>query len=535
MAGANYLYRFISSVWDNLPKKEKDRYAELWRGYEQVFADSFQRFLELDQSLNLNFMPVYMSSRWNRYVFNSDNALIVTAKFQSYQDLSRNADLSERFLINIRINNETTREIDCRGADPQNTTIDEILTKINQAFGFTFATGIFQNTLIKLETAKKGPEASIEILPPSVSEFDASEIVLGVAAEELPILTPRLPYKYLLSDPKIRKIPSFQNTIRIENLTYYIYEGPDFEISWREGYISFVEEPPEILWAKVTYLDEEMPFYNYGYLIDYRDPDLSPEEYLQNLRGLWFAFWQGPRPEFIKRALALLFSLPTATSNGVVLADRGGLLDILHDDGQIATYALPSQLKWVVKVGEYVERFQLLTDGIDVYDKVNRPGFVQTEIGRDGIDAFALPGATKGVGENTDESKALHILEEHTFLPQINVNAFVRPNIELKTVLNFLKNIKPLHKAFYFQVIIAVFNEPIDLQEKMGVDYSVDVTPNLEINQANWSLDSVRESYETNEDKKLDLDSDGLGFFERGSMTFSDLSGPLSQYDVVFS
>lgn len=535
MAGANYIYRFLSSVWDNLPKKEKERYGELWKGYEQVFADTYQRFLELDQTTNLNFMPVYMSSRWNKYTFNPDNTLTLPAVFQSFQDLSRNADVSERFLIHIRIDKETSYEIDCRGIDPENTTIDEIITKINQAFGFTLATSLFQNTLIKLETQKKGPDASIEILPASVPEFDASEIVLGITSEELPLLTPRLPYKYTLSNSKIRKIPSFQNTIRLESLTYYIYEGPDFEINWREGYISFAEEPPEALWAKVTYLDEEMPFYNYGYLIDYRDPDLSPEEYLQNLRGLWFAFWQGPRPEFIKRALALLFSLPTATSNGVVLADRGGLLDILHDDGQIVTYSLPSQLRWVVKVGDYVERFELLTDGIDVYDKVNRPGFVQTEIGREGINVFALPEATKGIGEGTDESKALMMLEEHTFLPQINVNAFVRPNIELKTVLNFLKNIKPLHKAFYFQVIIAVFNEPIDLQESLGVDYNLDVTPNLEINQANWSLDSIRESYETNEDTKLDLDSDGIGFFERGSMTFSDLSGPLSQYDVVFN
>jgi len=163
MAGANYLYRFIGSVWDNLPRKEKERYAELWRGYEQVFSDVFQRFLELDQSTNLNYMPVYLSSRWNIYTFNSDNALTVSASFQSYQDLSRNADLSERFLINIRINKNVTREIDCRGTVPENTTINEIITKINQAFGYTLATGIFDNTLIKLETTTKGPESSIEI------------------------------------------------------------------------------------------------------------------------------------------------------------------------------------------------------------------------------------------------------------------------------------------------------------------------------------------------------------------------------------
>lgn len=534
MAGSNYIYRFLSSVWDFLPKKEKDRYAELWKGYEQVFADVYQRFVDLDLSVNVNKMPVYLITRWNKYTFNSTNAQNVAAQLTSFQDLSRTANLTSRFLIKFSIDGGTPIEVDCRGRNPAQTTITEIIAKINSAAGFTFARGVFENTLINLKTKTVGPTAQISILTPSLSAQDGTELILGIAPEQYPYTVPRLPYRYALSDSKIRSIPSLQDKIRNEKLTYYIIEGPNFEINWREEYISFKEQPLETLWARITYIDEEMPFHNFGYLIDYRDTEIDPEDYLQNLQGLWFAFWQGPRPEFIKRALGLLFSLPSAVSNGVVIRERESMLDILHDDGITRSYALPSQLEWTVGAGEYVERFQLLTTGIDVFDKTNLPGFVTTEIGREGISPFALPEATKGSGSNTDETKALKALEEHTFLPQINVNAFVRPNINVGSIFRFLSNIKPLQKQFYFQVIIAVFGEDLGLDERFGMDLSFDITPNLEINQANWAIEAVRETYETLSYPALDLDSDVLGFFERGNMSVSDNTGPLPQYDVVF-
>lgn len=529
---ANYLYRFLGTVWDRLPKKERSRFAELWTGYEQVFGDVLQRFLELNQSLNINHIPVYVSSRWNKYTFNSENALNVPATFSSYQDLSLGVDLTENYWIAFSINDGPRIEIDCRGRVPESTKIGEIVYKINQAAGFAFATTIFEKSLIKLTTKIKGPTAKITIY--EANDKDASELIWGLTPEELPIITPRFPFKYSLPDSKIKKIPSLQDTIRNDSLGYYLVGDMTFSINCAQSCIEFQEEPLEILWAKVTYLDEQVPFYNFGYLIDYRDSSITPEDYLQNVQGLWFAFWQGPRPEYIKRALALLFSLPVAVDDGIILSEKSGIMEILHIDGQIRSYYLPSQLQWVLVPGEYVERFEVLTTGIDIYDKTNLPGFVQTEIGRDALAPFALPEATLGEDPDTDESKAVQALEEHTFLPQINVNAFVRPNINIGTIFRFLENIKPLQKSFYFQVIVAIFDEEIVIDEKLGLHLNFDITPNLEINQANWAPEADREAYEELDNKALDLDSEDLGFFERGSLTFSNNLGPLSQYDVVF-
>jgi len=506
--------------------------SELWKGYEQIFGDVYQQFLELDTSLNINSVPVYASSRWNLYTFDQDNSLSLPASFTSFQDLSLGIDLTDNYWISFSIDEGPVINLDCRGVVPSSTKISEIVYKINQAVGFTFASTIYDNTIIKLTTKTKGPSAKISIY--SAGTKDATELIFGLTSSELPLVTPRFPYKYSLVDSKIRDIPSLQDTIRNESLTYYIIESIDFKVNWQSGYLEFKEEPPAKLWAKLTYIDEQIPFYNFGDLIDYRDSSILPEDYLQNLRGLWFAFWQGPRPEYIKRALALLFSLPVSVDDGLVLSIKSGIMEIVHLDGVVRSYYLPSQLEWVVSAGDYVEKYEVLTTGIDIYDKTNLPGFVQTEIGRDAIAPFALPEATLGEGPDTDETKALKALEEHTFLPQINVNAFVRPNINVGTIFKFLENIKPLQKSFYFQVIVAIFDEELKMDEKLGLEINVDVTPNLEINQANWAPEADRESYETIDNKALDLDSDVVGFFERGTMTFSNNLGALPQYDVVF-
>ena len=443
-------------------------------------------------------------------------------------------NLTERYEIKISVNGDAAITVDCRGAIPENTTINEVVFAINKAFGFRLARGVFDNTVIELRTQKTGPDASIEILPTENSLKNASELLFGLQDFEIPYKVPKFPYTYNLPDKKIAKIPSLQDSVRSENLKYYIIEGPDFEINRTNSTIGFKEKPREIMWAKVTRVNEEMTFYNFGWLIDYVDKTVSQEDYQLNTQGLWFAFWQGPKPEFIRRSLYLLFGLPVSIRDGVVITKKENVISILHDDNIIRAYVLPGQLEWLVELGDYTERFQPLVSGIDIFDKTNLPGFVQTEIGRQAIQQFALPEATRGSNPNTDESKAIVALEEHTFLPQINVNAFVRPNINVGSIFNFLENIKPLQKDFYFQVIVAIFKEEITLQDLSGFTINFDVTPNLDLNQTTVTLDNIRQQYEIQDLEEYDLDSDALFFGERGSLTFEDFTGPLPQFNVSF-
>ena len=535
--GSNYIYRYLNSSWDFMPNKDKDRFAELWKGYEQVWADVLQKFYEADQSLNIESIPVFTTSRWNQYRFSDDNQVIERASFQTFQDLSLGVDLSERWILRVQIDENSPVEIDCRGAIASATSIQEIANRINVAVGFNFAQPAFENTILRLRTVTTGPNSKIRILRPLNVQRDATEIITGLTSVELPFLTPRQPFKFRLPGRNIFSIPSMQDSIRVSNQEYYIIEGPDYSIDRRNRTISFKEQPPENLWAQSTRLNEETPFSNFGWLIDYNDTSISREEYLRNVQGLWYAFWQGPRPELIRRSLYLLFGLPVSVRNGVVISRTDRIMEVLHDDNVIRSYIRPDQLNWLVGTGEYLERFQPLVSGIDVFDKVNLPGFIRTEVGRNGIQQFALPEATRGLDPETDESKALEVLEEHSFLPQINVNAFIRPNIDLGTVFSFLRSIKPLHKAFYFQVIVAVFEEQLDMQDSTTFRYAFDVTPNLDLNQTTYIEEFAREAYEDEVDPStaLALDSDIIGLSDSLTLEVSDFTGILPQFGVTLN
>ena len=81
---------------------------------------------------------------------------------------------------------------------------------------------------------------------------------------------------------------------------------------------------------------------------------------------------------------------------------------------------------------------------------------------------------------------------------------------------------------------MALFKEELKFTEQVRLDFAIDITPNLDSNQTTHSGELVRADYEINSIPQLDLDSDTLGFYEAGELEFSDNSGPLPQYDVLF-
>ena len=117
-------------------------------------------------------------------------------------------------------------------------------------------------------------------------------------------------------------------------------------------------------------------------------------------------------------------------------------------------FNIPSELNSLVTAGQVVTQFEPLVDGIAVYDKVNYPGFVAREVGRFGVQTFLTENATRGENADTDETRALTLLEQNSYLPQINVNAFISQDIKLGNVKTFLNNIQPKSRTYLFQVLV---------------------------------------------------------------------------------
>lgn len=520
-------FNFLGTVFSQLPEADKERMGELWQGYEQIFATIYQKYVEVDLNIAIQDMVLYSTERWLPYTFNTSNQILKAATYTGNQDLSLGVNLSSRFLLRFRVDGGTPFEVDCRGVNPAATTIDEVISKINLIAGFQFASGVFENSVLKFTSSTQGSNSTIEFLPATQPSLDAVEFLIGLLPTDLPISVPEFRYVYALPYERVARIPSFQDKIRDESVEYTLQENTDYEVDRDEGVIAFKEQPLESLWAKRTLIDDEAPWNNFGFLMDIYEK--NSRAYLRIVQGLWYAFWTGPRPENLRRALYLLFGLPVALEDATVTAVSSTEIQTTSDDGIDRVFLVPAGLSPIVTVGQRVTRFQPLVDGISVFDKINFPGFIKDEIGRAGIQRFLLDEATRGPGD-TDETKALKTLEEHTFLPQITVNAFISPDINLGNVRSFLEAIKPLNKTFLFQVIVGTFEDALPVEDAYTMALELDVTPNLDSNQTTFLAQTDLMNYETIDDESMDLDSDGALLLEAVEVEVYDSGGLIDSF-----
>jgi len=523
---SQYIFQYLNDVWDLLPAADKISFGELWRGYEQTYGGAWSQLFGLKLSAAINYLPLYTDQRWLQFRFDSTTQILLAASYQSPQDLSQGINLSSRYLINMGVNGGTPVEIDLRGQNANSTLLVEIVAIINAALPSkpSLATAVDGNQLLQFTSSLLGPDSQLAFYPVSNPALDASEIVLGLEPlVDLPLILPKYPYTYQLPDPTIVQIPTLQTRVHMDPPTVILNSVVDYSIAFGNGVISFLVAPAQALyWAPDTYFNQQTPYNNFGYLMDLYSSNTA--SYLKAVKGLWFAFWTGPTPENIKRSLYLLFGLPTASQAGTVQTVTGSQITLLYNDNTTEVFTIPQGLGTIVNEGQVVTLFQPLVSGINVYDKINYPGFMTKVGGILAAEPFLTQFATRGSGPNTDQTMALRMLEENTYLPQIDVNAFISPDISLGNVKTFLSNIQPKSRTYLFQVLIGTFlDNPNYLDEgnrtaysddypnglpALELDMSFDLTPNVDDNQNSEGQQSDRVDAETNAYTYTRLDSD---------------------------
>jgi hypothetical protein len=506
-------FQFLAAVWDQLPEHDRQIFAETWQGYEQVLAAVYQQQLELGLNISVANLQPYATERWLPYTFNGDNFVDKTASYVATQDLSVGMNLTKKYRLKLGVNGGTPYEFDIVGVDQRLVKIDEIVNKINLVFGFPFAGTVYENTVIKLTSLLVGISSSIDFYKTTPEDVNACEFIFGIDPQDLPISFPEFRYPYILPYSKVANIPAFRSNIRDESVTLTLEEGTDYVVE-ETGTVSFKSVPPEMLWAERTNINKDTPWYNYGFLTGIYQAN-SPR-YVQVIQGLWFALWNGPKPSNVRIALYLLFGLPVSPVDGVVTTLTTTTIEVTGADGTVYPFTVPSGLEADpgLTLGGATYQFQPLVTGISVYDKISYPGFVETEIGREGIQRFLTEDATRGYGD-TDETKALTMLEEYTFLPQISVDSFIYPDINLGNVKIFLNAFRPLNKTYFFQIIVGNFRELLGLTDRIGIHDSMDLTSNLDSNETTYQLEDTLDTYETTPAEGLDLDQEVIVFEER--------------------
>lgn len=290
--------------------------------------------------------------------------------------------------------------------------------------------------------------------------------------------------KEIVSIPVLRDLIDNPTSLLIEDVDYRVQSGI---LSVRGPFRLSSIGPSDIqerqAWAEITRIDKETPYRNFGVLIDfYRS---NSEEYKLALQGLWYTFWTGSTPGNLQRGLHILLGLPFARLAGTVsrLDTTLGEVDITDPRGQILSYSIPSGLSATVAVGDGVDRFESLTTGVQIIDRNNDPGFVTSRLGRAGVQQFLTSNASLGIG-NTDETKALTLLEQHLFLPQVLMEAITQ-KVNVVELVTFLENMKPKGTHYVFS-FAAETDETITFTEEFpDPQVSIDLTATIGGNPIN--------------------------------------------------
>ena len=494
---STYLFQYIRNCYDLLPAEDRSRYGELWKAYEQIVGDLYTKTVEVDYNTTVTNLLTYNTERWNSFPFDSTTQITRAASLTGLLNLTGGVDLTNNYLLNITftVTNPApppayipaTFQIDVRGVNPAKTLPTEIVAKINAAVGFSFASLNKLNQVI-LTTQTTGPQAYITLSPASIPANDAMLFIFGYAPATLPQTFPQFPFVYTLNEPTVYRIPILQDFIRDENVTIMLSDtNNDYAVEHGTGIITFAKQPIALLWARNTLLNLETPYKNFGYLLDFYDQ--NSDHYVQSIKGLWYAFWVGPKPNNILRALYLLFDLPVAANSGVVRSVTPTTITFQEDSplgpdgaGILDTITVPLGLTPAVTVGERLVQFDPFTNGISILDHSNDPGFLTTEVGTIGIGNYLTQYASLGSSPNSDETKALTTCEINTFLVQVSSNAFVINPLNIGNIQTFLKKIRPEAKTFLFQILVVAEDTITTLDSYLELDINFDVTPNVDYN-----------------------------------------------------
>lgn len=535
---SQYIFDYLNDIWDLLSEQDRMRFGETWKAYEQTYGYAWMQQFEINMGNSIQYLPLYNIKRWLQHEFDDTTALNLAASFTSDQDFTLPIDLEDRYLVDVSIDGGPTIEVNVQGPTPGVTTLTEIVTAINTAFGKTIAFAIDQNKLLEIVSPTEGPTSTITFYPASNPSKDASAIIWGLdPIVQLPLTTPEFPYAFQLGEGDIVGLPSLQSTVHnpgeIPGLeTIILTENVDYVVEFGNAVILFAEPPPAFMWAPDTLVNYQTPYNNFGYLMEYYDTNNA--NYLKAVQGLWYAYWNGPRPDNIRNALYLLFDLPTASKTGTVTSITNTNITLTYTDMTTETFPIPNGLSAIVLIGQSVTQFQPLVSGINVYDKVNYPGFLIKEVGRPGVQPFLTQFATRGVGPDTDETMALTLLENTTYLPQINVYAFTNPSINLANVQTFLRNIQPRSRTYLFQIVVGIVFDQLELldegltghitpqwpngQPALGLGISFDATSNVDWNSNSMGDLAEWEDAENNPYTYLTIDDSFLNFGEYGQI-----------------
>jgi hypothetical protein len=254
-------------------------------------------------------------------------------------------------------------------------------------------------------------------------------------------------WRYLdpTSSDTILSLPRLQDVIT--DPQELLYEGTDYVVEvFRDpnstsdafSVMRFQEPPLEPLWAEYVGYDEKHIRNNFG--INVGLEDVSSDIYKARVRGLYYAYFQGPTLNAIRTGVHILIGLPIADVAGEVEGINpaySGTLGLITVAGR--DYLYPLAVGTDLQVGDDVDLFEPLSRGVEITDYRKDPEwFVSTD---------------------------LHELQKyHHFRVSLNLDAFQLESLDLAG--QFVDQIKPTWKQARY-LVFKELSDNVDITDAL--------------------------------------------------------------------
>jgi len=174
-------------------------------------------------------------------------------------------------------------------------------------------------------------------------------------------------------DSNIVSAPVLQDAIDLPASTFE--QGVDHVIT--SGWI-FSKTAFTSVWAPNLWVDEKTINNNFGEPIGFSKAT-SSVDYLYSTRGIWYVYWNGPSVTNIRRGAKIAIDIPLSPADTRVLSitpnpDNSNDIQVQFGD---MVFNIPYPLLPIVSAGEQLTAYQELSDGVQVWDYINKPDWWQ--------------------------------------------------------------------------------------------------------------------------------------------------------------
>lgn len=324
----------------------------------------------------------------------------------------------------------------------------------------------------------------------------------------------------LVSAPVLQEVVVDPPVVLKENLDYVVESGL---ISFTEGLFTLEAPAPKEFWAEVTIYDNaSVVERNFGRMVNLSQDDLSQTRtrapYLSAVKGLFFAYTNGPTVANMRLGLQILLGLPFSEERGVILevqdsftVDTSGtalgrmLVEDIDTNGKRLgfrrIYLYPTEVGLesnpatgaLYAPGDTIERFAPVSKGVEVVDYVKDPLWWKR----------ALYG--------------LEILKYFTF--KVTVDSAVFDANDVQFALDFVKAIKPS----YTRVLTSAL---FDLSDDIIATDTFGGAATFKLYDSPWGLEAAN--------RTSDMNQQGAILWNVGSTPFATRTPRLLK-DVVTS